>query len=84
MLPCDFPNSVQVEPWAVRSFKFSKDVGSAPRVLADADGLAELLGVAEEQPAHGDFMDEVRIDVWMLRKALRLACAKGLPMIFFG
>jgi hypothetical protein len=84
LLPCDFTRSVLVEPYIIGSWKFFKSVGSAMRMLPEIEGLAELLGVKEEAPSDDDFMNDVRLGAWMLRKAVRLACAKGLPVIFFG
>jgi len=87
LLPVDFERRVQVEPWRMRKWTFSRGVGSAPRVLAEVEGVCELLGIGDKAASEverGDFMGVVRVGAATLRDVCRLACKKGLPVIFSG
>jgi hypothetical protein len=84
-LPCDFERPVQVEPYRIHSWSFSRCVGSTVRVRKELAFLAEHLSVPDD---HVDTKDDPKAKVktafLQMQQVVDLSLLHGLPVIFRG
>jgi hypothetical protein len=74
-LPCDFEKVVQVEPYQVEDWSFSRSVGSSIRLRDELDFIETQLAAAPE---------EVKAACLQMRTVVDLSCQHGLPISFHG
>jgi hypothetical protein len=84
-LPADFTKVVEVEPYQVHSWEFSRSVGSAVQLRQELGTLIKTLDVPDDYCwSAEDMLAPVKVALVQLRQVAALSCEHGLPIILWG
>jgi hypothetical protein len=84
-LPCDFERVVQVEPYEMHTWSFTRSVGSSLRLRRELGYIGEHLQVTDDYEYRSDdLLGRVKLGFLQMREAAELSCRHQLPIIVWG